>query len=329
MKINNSRPIILFICASHRLGDHIVETPMLRAMRARFPESKMAILTSKQGGRFFRGNPYGMQVLDKTNPCYSDSVYDNDSWDFAVEGVDCEIETFSFVTRHPNVELIAPDKEALNGSRRYIGLEYLRGLKCFGIDYKKADPKPEVWSGKDDGQRVSEHLSGNGFREGDFLLGVNFFGKTTEYPPGKFSEMILQFKRNWPFKSNPIKFFALYRADMAREYKNLFSAAEMADIGIIPSFNMSIGQLAEAVKKCSWLVSPDTGTAHVAQAVGTPATVIYRRSDVEKLWKCPAPFARVIPLQCVDDRPYHDVIMPGPQEVYDKTMAAITKQNKI
>jgi hypothetical protein len=68
---------------------------------------------------------------------------------------------------------------------------------------------------------------------------------------------------------------------------------------VFGAINNGPGELAGIISRSSYVITPETGTAHVAQALDIPATVIYQNEAVRRGWMLPG--ARVMPLVLQDN----------------------------
>jgi len=208
-----------------------------------------------------------------------------------------EEEIFTHDVKHPN-SIAAPEE--------YMGKAMLRYLEPFGVyDH---DLRPEAWSSDADRNVVDTRFRDSGVLPGDFLLTLNLCArqghnqwrmdtladtakKISDYWDSHFSGMYgrLVFLANY-YNPDQIKYFDRFRTALSR-FQDFHSP-------VIEMPNSSPGELSQIIARSSYVITPETGTAHVAQALDIPATVVYQDDTVKRGWMLPG--GRVMPVVSMD-----------------------------
>ena len=183
-------------------------------------------------------------------------------------------------------------------SETYFGAYNLTFLKPLGVRTEGLSSLPEIWSNASEAERIGNHFQGLGINDADIVVGVNIGGRqgNNYWEVDRYSEVIngLFQETEGRIFGRPLKVVVNY--DVCGKY--LFKDAMKTLPQGLPVYgvpdNMSMGQLAEAVGRCDFFVSTDTGSAHVAQARKIPSLVLYPDEPTRKRWMCPE--AQVLPL---------------------------------
>lgn len=281
----------ILIVRTDRIGDVIISTPVIKALREAYPNAYLAMLVSPYTRELLESNPY----LDET------IVYDKDnkhkSWlstlrfalrlkqkrfDLAVvlhptnrahliaylAGIPMRIgwrRKLSFLLS----KSIAHTKQ--EGSRHE--LEYnLDLLKLIGIEAQEKGlfislrPQDEQW--------VKELFASQGIKSSDPLLAIHPGASCVSklWPPERFANVADELVKLYGFKillvSSPKD------AHLCRKV-----AQNMQAKALDLSGRTSIMQLAALLQRCRLFISNDSGPVHVACAVGTPVISIFGRNQ--------------------------------------------------
>lgn len=282
----------ILIVRTDRIGDVLLSTPVIKAIRERYPNAFLAMMVSAYAREIIEGNPYLDQVI----------IYDKDTkhktWISSIKfAKDLNKKKFDLaLVLHPTnrVHLIT----FLAGVPRRIGLNRKLG---FLLTSKSTHTK----------QFGERH-------ELEYNLGLlNFLGIKAEdkrlYMPIKEEsekkiEEMFKFQCLWPkdkilaihpaascpSKVWPVERFAELAEKLAQKYgfkvlivgaqKETKLAEDLIKRMHIPVINFvgktSVSQLASLLKRCTLFISNDSGPVHIASAVGTPVISIFGRNQV-------------------------------------------------
>lgn len=281
----------ILIARTDRIGDVILSTPVIKALRDAYPNAYIAMMAAPQAREIVEGNPYLDDVI----------IYDKDkkhkSWyRFFKFAQNLKKKRFDLaVILHPanRVHLLT----FLAGIRRRVGYDRKLGflltdrikhtkqsgakheveynldlLKSLGI---QAKDKSLFMPIKEEAQKWVEDL----FRQ----EGISPADKLLVIHPGA----------SCPSKIWPAERFAEAADKLAKKYGfKILLVAGPKDIGVAdkvikaghnPLINLSgrtsVAQLAALFKRCRLLISNDSGPVHIASAVGTPVISIFGRAQ--------------------------------------------------
>jgi len=281
----------ILIVRTDRIGDVILSTPVIKALRKNYPKAYIAMMVSPAAFDIVDGNPY----LDKV------IVYDKDlkqkSWVDSIK--------FAFSLKRDKFDLVI----ILHPTNRVNLLTYIAGIKKrVGLDKKLGflltDKMPHV---KQLGQKheleynldllrylgievqdkslfvpikkeakkwVDEMFLKNGLKEGDKLL-------------------VIHPAASCPSKIWPAKRFAEVADKLVQAYNlKVLIVSGPKDLAVVSEVikNMktepinfagqtSVSQLACILKRCRLFISNDSGPVHLASAVGAPVISIFGRNQ--------------------------------------------------
>ena len=281
----------ILIARTDRIGDVLLSTPVIKALRDKYPHSYIAMMVSAYARDIVEGNPY----LDKV------IIYDKEvlhkSW----------LSSFRFarglkknkfdlaVILHPTnrvhlVSFLAGIPKRVGYDRKLgflltdrikhtkqLGekheLEYnLDLLRYLGIEprdknlFMPLKPESEKW--------VKELFRQEGIREADRLLAIHPAASCPSkiWPPERFAQTADKLAQNYGFKILVIagpKDVKLAEALVKHLRSSVINLAGKT----------SITQLASLLKRCSLFISNDSGPVHIASAIGTPVISIFGRNQ--------------------------------------------------
>ena len=281
----------ILISRTDRIGDVVLSTPVIKALRGAYPHAYIAMMVSPSTKDIIEGNPYLDEVI----------VYDKDqkhkSW-LATLKFSAHLKKKGFdlaVLLHPTnrvhlVVFFSAIKQRL-GYDRKLGfllnrrlkhakqfghkheIEYnLDLLKVLGISvrdkelYVPLKPESELW--------VIALFKKEGLKYSDRILAVH---------PGA----------SCPSKIWPIERFAQVADRLVKEHGfKVVLVAGAHDVKLAkdvestmhhPVLNLagktSVSQLASLLKRCALFISNDSGPVHIASGVGTPVISIFGRKQ--------------------------------------------------
>ncbi|MCX5714330.1 MAG: lipopolysaccharide heptosyltransferase II, partial [Candidatus Omnitrophica bacterium] len=284
-------PKRILIARTDRIGDVVLSTPVIKAVREKYPSAYIAMMVSPYTKEIVEGNPYLDEVI----------IYDKDtkhkSWRRTFEFArNLKKKRFDLaLILHPTnrVHLVA----FLAGIKRRIGydrklaflltdrvfhtkqygqkheLEYnldlLKILDIVSSDKNIFVPvKPEAV------QAVGELLRQEGVKEKDTLLAINPGASCPSkiWSAQRFAEVADRLVQEYGFKvlviSGP--------KDRALA-QNLVT--NMREKAIDLAGRLSLSQIAALLSRCSLFISNDSGPVHIGSAVGVPVISIFGRDQ--------------------------------------------------
>jgi heptosyltransferase-2 len=137
------------------------------------------------------------------------------------------------------------------------------------------DPSPRIFLRDEDRGRAEETLKNLGILDGRPLIGMNpgaTYGLAKCWFPDRFGELGRRLSKKW--KASVLLFGKEDERPMAQEIINYLGEGGVDLVG-----KTHLLQLAALLERCQLLVTNDTGTMHVATAVGTPVVAIFGSTD--------------------------------------------------
>ncbi len=158
-------------------------------------------------------------------------------------------------------------KEVLRGHRVYY---YLKLIEPFGA-IENPTPSPRIFLREEDRKWGDRMLQDLGIPEGKPLIGMNpgaAYGSAKCWAPGRFGELGKRLASRWETK---VLLFGR-EGERPMVYEIL---RHLGSKGIDLTGRTGLLQLAALLERCALLVTNDTGTMHVAAAVGTPVVALF------------------------------------------------------
>lgn len=275
------------------LGDMILSTAALKAIREKFPEDyKITLLTSKESKDVVLGCPYIDELI----------VYDYKNKDKGLSG----LWRFSYLLRKKNFDMVID----LQNNRLSHILSFLSlALNRYGYDNKKLsfllnhrieDNKqpvgplehqfkilnmlginlgnyfPEIWPSNEDAKYIDGFLNSQWLSQSNKIVGIN-----------------MNASARWVTKSWPMPYMLKLCDELSRrdirviltgtneDFKQaniLANTLKNAKI-INVCGKTTINQLAYLIKKCDVYISADSAPLHIAAAVHTPFAALFGPTD--------------------------------------------------
>jgi len=310
MKIRVSLDPKILVTRTDRIGDLVLTTPVFKALKEKFPTSKVSCLTFLENREIVEGNPYLEEVL-----LYDKKGSEKGWWGQLL---------FSLKLRKKEFDIVIH----CHGTNRMHLLGWLAGIPVrIGYDRRASWALTQTYSyNKKEGQKhESEYLF-------DLLevLDVQVPASLETYFPitDRFRaslENLLAFykvEKAIPIivlspsasdqtKMWPAKYFGELVTRLDQEGKSTFIAiGKREDRGLVSSLRentsvsvidfsgrLSLGMLGALLKRSNLLVSNDSGPVHIAGAVGCPVVSIFGRHQAglnAKRWEPLAAHSQVV-----------------------------------
>lgn len=280
----------ILVVRTDRIGDALLSTPVVRALRRAFPSAYLAVMVSPYTKDVFEGSPYLDEVI----------IYDKEgkhkSWFHSREfALNLKKKKFDLtLVLHPNnrVHLVT----FFAGIRRRIG--YDRKLGFLLTDQLK---HTKQLGEKHELEYCLDFLQPLGLESGDKDLFMPIKAESEAWVDGVFAQQAIQKTDKLlainPGASCPSRIWLGERfAEVSRRLAEKYGfkvilvggpkEMKIADI-VLKSMQSSVvnlsgktslSQLASVLKRCDLLISNDSGPVHMASAVGTPVISIFSRN---------------------------------------------------
>jgi predicted lipopolysaccharide heptosyltransferase III len=284
VSLDNIKKILVIKLAG--IGDLILASPALRALRKRFPKAHIALLTISRAKELAEGSPY-IDELFCLNPASKNlreivrliRSLRRKRFDMAINlynlftlrgALKMVLLIYSIGARYRvgrNTDnrgffytIKVPDERFSDRHEVEYNLDVVQAL---GADIK--DKGLEISISDKDREFVQEFLKQNGIGENDLVVGIN---------PGAFRP-----SHRWSQES-----FARIADRLTKKYEakilitggpeEIELAQKIADMmkiePIIATGEVTIKQLVSLIERCNLFISNDTGAMHIAAAMKTP-----------------------------------------------------------
>jgi len=281
----------ILIARTDRIGDVVLSTPVIRAMRQAYPDAYIAMLVASAAREVVDGSPLidEVIVLDKEakhsgwlKTLRFARLLRNKKFELAlILHPTNRVHLLAFLAGIPKrvgynrkmgfllTERIAHEKQ----SGRKHELEYnLDLVRYLGIEPKDKSLFMQVSS---EAQGLADAmLKDAGIAGSDRLLAIHPAASCPSkiWPKDRFAQVADALVEKYGFK-----------VVIVAGPKDVSVASEVASLMRNPSVNLagktSLAQLAGILKECKLFISNDSGPVHVASAVGTPVISIFGRSQ--------------------------------------------------
>jgi heptosyltransferase-2 len=136
-------------------------------------------------------------------------------------------------------------------------------------------PSPQIFLREEDRRWATQALKDMGISDGKVLIGMNpgaTFGLAKCWYPDRFGELGRKLSEKW--KARVLLFGKEQEQPIAHEILRYLGSR-----GIDLTGKTGLLQLAGLLERCHLLITNDTGTMHVAAAVGTPVVALFGSTD--------------------------------------------------
>ncbi len=326
------------------VGDTILTYPTVQALRRQFPNAKITMMVPRYLVDLWKTCPDVDDLIPFEKRKGVHSVFEDfrigrllrrkkfdlglilprsfrSAFQVFLAGIPVRIgyedEGRSFLLTHG----ISRKKEVLQTHRIHYYQELLRIL---GIQKDCSPPHLHLREQeRRDGEAI---LKAKGLSDGRLLIGINpgaTYGLAKCWSPDRFGELGKKLSQRW--KAQVLIFGKEGEREIARKILKYLGSE-----GIDLTGQTTLLQLAALLEKCSLLVTNDTGTMHVASAVGTPVVAIFGPTDpnatgpygeghvvVKKEISCSPCFKRICP---TDHRCMEGITVEEVEEVVSKKL---------
>ncbi|HJV65041.1 MAG TPA: lipopolysaccharide heptosyltransferase II [Geomonas sp.] len=291
-KIDSSRVRKILVRSVNWLGDAVMITPALGAIRRHFPDSEITVLANPLVSQMFANHPSvdrvitfdrskhrgflgRLQLAGLLRPHHFDlAVIFTNSFEGALipwlAGIPLRIGKNS---DGRGLLLTHAWPKTLQNTKEHQVLNYLDMLKYFGIP--TVAPVLSLATTAQEDSAMAERLAKGGIAAGDFVLGVNpgaTFGSAKRWYPERFAEVARGLSERWGARvvitGGPAE------TEMASRIEELVGAGCLNMAG-----STSVRELMALIKRCNFFVTNDSGPMHIAAAFDVPLVAIFGSTD--------------------------------------------------
>lgn len=292
--LDTARILVIKIGA---VGDVVLISPSLRAIRERFQKAHIAVLVGVESRQVLQNCPYIDELIIYNKPFIKKSLFN-----FMKLAADLRSASFDMVIDFQNNSRshilgflsLAPKRLGYKNKKLGFCLNYgidetraslgpiqhqFRILNLLKIQLK--DESLEIWPGEADHKFIDEFLMGQWAVAGQPLAGINIGGglrwRTKRWPNEKVVKLCDELaKRNARVVLTGVK-------QDQRSANSIIAAAHIKPINAVGK--TTINQLAALVKRCGVFISTDSAPIHIAAAVSVPVVAIFGPTDPKR--HCP------------------------------------------
>ena len=273
-----SEKILLIRLSS--LGDIVLTTPAIRAVRAHFPDADIAMLVAKQSAEILRENPHLNEIItfdrlakdkDTGEMLRSIRLLRERKFTLAIDlqrkfrtemlmyfsGAAKRIGKGRFCT------VRVPERGNKHATAHYFDLLHAAGIPA-------EDQNLELFLSESERLDAAQRFDTAGVNAGE--LKVGFFPgagwKLREWMPERFAAIGDKLVAH--FNAKVLIFGGPKEVELVQAVANLMNAHAIPFAG-----NLQVRQLAACLEKCDLFLTNDTGPMHIAAAVGTPTVSLF------------------------------------------------------
>jgi heptosyltransferase-2 len=283
-------PRKILVRAVNWLGDAVMTTPALAALRAACPGARITLLAKPLVGELFLGHPDVDEVM----------VYDRDGGHRGFKGklrVASELRArrfdaaillqnafdaalIAFLSGIPRRAGYATDGRRLlltnpvSVTRETMALHeteyYLALLSALGVP-RPEKPALRLLVTEEERSAIASRLASEGVKPGTPLVGINpgaTFGSAKRWFPERFAEVADALSAEWGAS------VVLLGSPKESPLSDAIGAA-MKRKPVKLTGRTTVREMMALLARCSFLVTNDSGPMHIAAALGTPLTAIF------------------------------------------------------
>ncbi|MFA4982566.1 MAG: lipopolysaccharide heptosyltransferase II [Candidatus Omnitrophota bacterium] len=288
-EIRNYRKIL--IVRLDRIGDVILSTPVIKALRDAYPDSRIAFMASPHAREILEGNPYLDEVIIYDKLGKQKGLIGNLKFIAKLrrKKFDIAIALHPTARTHQVISMAGiPERIGYDKKLGFLLTKRMPHTKQFGLKheieyaldmlrYIGVEPKERALYmplSPECAERVRSMLDKYGVKDADKIAVIN---PSASCPSKRWSAERFAKVADELIEKRGMKVI------MISSKADAIYAGRTASFMNKPCINLlgktSIGDLAGILSRARILISNDSGPVHIACAVGTPAVVIFGRKD--------------------------------------------------
>ncbi|MGB7062915.1 MAG: glycosyltransferase family 9 protein [Candidatus Zixiibacteriota bacterium] len=285
---------ILVIRQDDRIGNLILTTPLLSALRRFFPRAKVWYLASKTFHTLFSNSNLVDRILVAKKKQYifhplslvlfirrvrkqkfNLTIDAGDENNFSLNNsflVYLSGARYRIGYQKPKSHLFLNLEVPASSTNKHASEMHLDLLRYLVGDFQSEGLKIEVDPAKK--TQASEYLKANGVENGDFLVGMHIGGRGAKRWPVESFQVLADWITN-SFGAKVIFFWG-------PEERRIIEKIKAAGSSQIVSRLFDLPLLSALIERCNLFISPDTGAMHLSAALGTSTLALFLDSDPVK-----------------------------------------------
>jgi heptosyltransferase-2 len=283
----------ILVRAVNWVGDTILTYPAVQRLKTRFPKAHLAIFVRDHLADLWKTFPYVDEVIAFQQKRGWDGFSEDLRLGFSLAKKKFDVAVIfprSFRSAYQLYLARIPIRLGYRDEWRSLFLThgvprtedllrvhrihyYQRLIDALGLDERLEAPR--IYLRDEDRNWARERLNKLGLLDGRPLIGMNpgaTYGLAKCWYPDRFGELARRLEQKW--KASVLLFGRPDEGLMTQEILK-----HLGEGGIDLTGKTDLLQLAAVLEHCRLLITNDTGTMHVAAAVGTPVVAIFGPTD--------------------------------------------------
>lgn len=286
---------ILVVRQDDRIGNLILTSPFLSALRKFFPHARISYLASEKFHTLFHNSNLVDEILIAEKRKYIYNPFSFLSFILKIRGGKCDLGfdlsdenefslNNSFITylskaqyrvghkkRYSdlflNIEIPKPDKPRHVIDMHLDLLRFLKGdFKSFELNLNISEKSKNT---------INEYLGSKDVSQDDFLVGINLGARAEK----RWELSNFEAVASWVKDKLNLKLIIIHGSEeknlieqLRKSSRDRFLIADIFPLSLLPAL----------LKRCDLLISGDSGVMHLSVSVGTPTLAIFLDSDPVK-----------------------------------------------
>jgi heptosyltransferase-3 len=291
-------PRRILIIQLRRIGDVLLTTPVIRALRKHFPKSYIAFLAERESSDLLALNPYLDQAIVLDRDRYKNFLYWPEKiWQIRRMRFDLVID-FLGNPRSAYISFLSGAKHRVgydlglrrsfynlvvkgDGKAKYAAVHRLDSLRLLGK--QSSDPKLDFIVSEQARLLAEEFFSQSGIDQNSLIVSVSPTSRRhfNRWPLERYARLA-----DWlisRFNSTVVLVWGPGEKEVVEKVKGL-----MKENPVISWETENLLQLGAVLERCDLHLGNDNGTKHVAVAMGRPTITVYGPHDPTS-WTYPGP----------------------------------------
>ncbi len=283
----------ILVRGTNWIGDAVLTTPALAALRAGFPKARISLLAKPVIGELLQSHPAVDEIILYRDPGphaglggkfslarqLSRGHYDlaillqNAFEAAAITALAGILNRYGYATDGRSFLLTHRVPLTPKIRRKHQVEYYLELLRPLGIQVEPAAPTLRTTPGED--AAAVEHLRAFGVKPDQVVIGLNpgsVYGSAKRWLPDRFAQVADRLAAEH-------EACVLIFGGKGEEELGTTIASMMTAPTIVLSGRTSVRQLMALIKQCSLFITNDTGPMHIAAAFGVPLVAIFGPTD--------------------------------------------------
>jgi heptosyltransferase-2 len=273
------------------VGDTILSYPTVQQLKTLFPHSHLAILVSSPLVELWKTFPFVNEIIPFQKKLGIGSFLEDLNIGKSLKGRNFDLavilprsfrSAFQIYLAHIPIRIGYQDEgrsffltHGIHRTKKILGSHRVHYFQKLIEPLGKIEsfPTPRIFLREEDRRWAEQMLKDLELANGRPLIGMNpgaTYGVAKCWNPGRFGELGKRLREKW--KSNLLLFGK-------EEEKSIAEETQQQNGGIDLTGKTNLLQLAALLERCHLLITNDTGTMHVAAAVGTPVVALFGSTD--------------------------------------------------